>query len=189
MRVISGSARSLKLKTLDGLETRPTTDKIKETLFNIIQPYLYDCVFLDLFAGSGAIGIEALSRGAKSAVFVDRNPKACACIRENLEHTHLEEGATVIKQDVLQEIPKLKGKGPFDFIYMDPPYKEGLEKNILTCLFKYSLLSRDGTIIVEADLKTDFDYADALGFTIVRTKRYRNNKHVFLELAGGNESC
>ena len=76
MRVIAGSARSLKLKTLEGIETRPTTDRIKETLFNMISPQMYDCIFLDLFAGSGGIGIEALSRGAKEAVFVEKNPKA-----------------------------------------------------------------------------------------------------------------
>ena len=90
MRVIAGSARSLKLKTLEGIETRPTTDRIKETLFNMISPQMYDCIFLDLFAGSGGIGIEALSRGAKEAVFVEKNPKAMECVKENL--TSGEEG-------------------------------------------------------------------------------------------------
>ena len=89
MRVIAGSAKRLQLKTLDGLDTRPTTDRIKETLFNMISPYLYDCRFLDLFAGSGGIGIEALSRGAGEAVFVEQNPKAMACIKENLKKTKL----------------------------------------------------------------------------------------------------
>ena len=89
MRVIAGTARRLQLKTLDGFETRPTTDRIKETLFNMLTPYLYDCIFLDLFAGSGGIGIEALSRGAMEAYFVDNNPKAMACIKENLKHTRL----------------------------------------------------------------------------------------------------
>ena len=93
MRVIAGSARSLKLKTLEGIETRPTTDRIKETLFNMISPQMYDCIFLDLFAGSGGIGIEALSRGAKEAVFVEKNPKAMECVKEKFEiHTSGEEG-------------------------------------------------------------------------------------------------
>ena len=87
MRVIAGSAKRLQLKTLDGLETRPTTDRIKETLFNMIAPFLYDCVFLDLFSGSGGIGIEALSRGAKEAVFVEKNPKAMECIKSCLLYT------------------------------------------------------------------------------------------------------
>ena len=90
MRVIAGSARRITLKTLDGMDTRPTTDRIKETLFNMIVPYLYDCIFLDLFAGSGGIGIEALSRGAMEAVFVEKNPKAMACVKDNLKRTHLE---------------------------------------------------------------------------------------------------
>ena len=89
MRVIAGSAKRLQLKTLDGLDTRPTTDRIKETLFNMISPYLYDCRFLDLFAGSGGIGIEALSRGAGEAVFVEQNPKAMACIKENLKENKI----------------------------------------------------------------------------------------------------
>ena len=101
MRVIAGSARSLKLKTLEGIDTRPTTDRIKETLFNMIAPYLYDCEFLDLFAGSGGIGIEALSRGAKEAVFVEQNKKAVACIKENLTHTHLSDKAVVMSKDVM----------------------------------------------------------------------------------------
>ncbi len=189
MRVIAGSARSLKLKTLDGLETRPTTDKIKETLFNILNPYLYDCIFLDLFAGSGGIGIEALSRGAEHAVFVDRNPKACACIRENLAHTHLEDSADVITQDVVKALPNLTGYGPFDFIFMDPPYKAGIEKDVLTCLADIPLLSDQGTVIVEADMKTDFDYVSDLGFFVERTKRYRNNKHVFLRPKERKELC
>ena len=90
MRVIAGSARSLKLKTLEGIETRPTTDRIKETLFNMISPQMYDCIFLDLFAGSGGIGIEALSWGAQEAVFVEKNPKAMECVKENLKFTRLE---------------------------------------------------------------------------------------------------
>ena len=96
MRVIAGSARSLRLKTLDGMETRPTTDRIKETLFNIIGPTVYDSIFLDLFSGSGGIGIEALSRGAKEAVFVEKNPKAMSCIRENLKFTRLEPKAVTV---------------------------------------------------------------------------------------------
>ena len=93
MRVIAGSAKRLQLKTLDGMETRPTTDRIKETLFNMISPYIYDSIFLDLFSGSGGIGIEALSRGAKEAVFVEKNPRAMECIKENLKYTKLDKKA------------------------------------------------------------------------------------------------
>ena len=104
MRVIAGSARSLKLKTLEGIETRPTTDRIKETLFNMISPQMYDCIFLDLFAGSGGIGIEALSRGAKEAVFVEKNPKAMECVKENLKFTRLEKKGLTLTKDVMNAL-------------------------------------------------------------------------------------
>ena len=104
MRVIVGKARRLNLKTIPGIDTRPTTDRIKETLFNILQPELLECRFLDLFSGSGGIGIEALSRGASYAVFVEKNPKAAACIRENLAFTKLAEDGKLLNMDVLQAL-------------------------------------------------------------------------------------
>lgn len=128
MRVIAGSAKSIRLKTPVGLSTRPTTDRIKETLFNMISPYLCDCCFLDLFSGSGAIGIEALSRGARSAVFVEQNANAIACIYENLKNTRLETWAKVIKGDVFHVLRMLEGKYVFDCIFMDPPYNMEYEK-------------------------------------------------------------
>ena len=120
MRVIAGSARRLLLKTVEGMETRPTTARIKETLFNMLQNDLYGARFLDLFAGSGAIGIEALSRGAKEAVFVDKGDGQISCIRDNLKTTHLEERARVMSADVTEAIRKLDREGKaFDFIFMD----------------------------------------------------------------------
>ncbi len=110
MRVIAGKARSLRLKTPEGLETRPTTDRIKETLFNMLQPYLPGGIFIDLFSGSGGIGIEALSRGAKHAYFVENNKNAIACIQENLKFTKLMEDATILKQDVLSAISGIHEK-------------------------------------------------------------------------------
>ena len=131
MRVIAGSARSLKLKTLEGIETRPTTDRIKETLFNMISPQMYDCIFLDLFAGSGGIGIEALSRGAKEAVFVEKNPKAMECVKENLKFTRLEKKGLTLTKDVMNALYQLEGEKVFDFVFMDPPYNMGIEKRVL----------------------------------------------------------
>ena len=130
MRVIAGSARSLKLKTLEGIETRPTTDRIKETLFNMISPQMYDCIFLDLFAGSGGIGIEALSRGAKEAVFVEKNPKAMECVKENLKFTRLEKKGLTLTKDVMNALYQLEGEKVFDFVFMDPPYNMGFEKRV-----------------------------------------------------------
>ena len=130
MRVIAGSARRTQLKTLEGMDTRPTTDRIKETLFNMIAPYLYDSIFLDLFAGSGGIGIEALSRGAMEAVFVEKNPKAMACVKENLQKTHFERKGMTMQMDVMTALYKLEGEKQFDYIFMDPPYNHELEKSV-----------------------------------------------------------
>ena len=189
MRVIAGSARSLKLKTLEGIDTRPTTDRIKETLFNMIAPYLYDCEFLDLFAGSGGIGIEALSRGAKEAVFVEKNSKAMECIKENLKFTRLEKKGITLTKDVLNALYQLEGDKVFDYIFMDPPYNHELEKSVLTYLAESSLLAEEGIIIVEASKETDFDYAEDLGYNIIKEKEYKTNKHVFLEPARRKEIC
>lgn len=189
MRVIAGTARRLQLKTLDGFETRPTTDRIKETLFNMLTPYLYDCIFLDLFAGSGGIGIEALSRGAMKAYFVDNNLNAIACIKENLKHTRLFQKGETMPVDVLTALKRLEGNQQFDFIFMDPPYGKGLEREALEYLAGSELLAEEGVIIVEAARETEFDYLDSLGFTAIKTKIYKTNKHVFIEPKGRKTVC
>ena len=142
MRVIAGTARSLRLETIDTMDTRPTTDRIKETLFNIISRELPDCTFLDLFSGSGAIAIEALSRGAKQAVLVEQNRKAVDCINRNLEFTGLKDKARVITGGIV-------------------------DKNTW--------------IIVESDLNTEYDYLTDIGFEIDRVKKYKTNKHTFIQ--------
>lgn len=181
MRVIAGSARRLPLKTIDGLETRPTTDRIKETLFNILQNDIYDTLFLDLFGGSGGIGIEALSRGARRAVFAESNHKAAACIRENLITTKLEDKSAVMDCDALTALRKLEGKGQvFDIIFMDPPYDAGLEKQVLEYLSESELIDDNTLIIIETSLGTDFDYLDSFGFLLKRIKQYKTNEHVFI---------
>lgn len=180
MRVIAGSARRTPLKTLEGLDTRPTTDRIKETLFNMLQYDLADCCFLDLFAGSGAIGIEALSRGAGTAVFVEQNPKAAECVRENLRATKLEQQAVVMNCDALTALKRLEGKYRFDYIFMDPPYEQGLERQMLAYLADSALIDKESTIVVEASLETAFDYLDGLGFVTEKTKTYKTNQHLFI---------
>lgn len=183
MRVIAGKARRLPLKTLEGLDTRPTTDRIKETLFNMINTELYDCDFLDLFSGSGGIGIEALSRGAKKAYFIENNKAAIACIKENLNFTKLVEYASIIESDVLSGLRRLENNAIiFDFIFMDPPFNKELEKQVLDYLRTSSLIDENTTIIVEADLKTSFDYLEEFGFSLLKNKEYKTNKHVFIGL-------
>ena len=184
MRVIAGKARRLQLKTIPGKDTRPTTDRIKETLFNIISFDIPGCRFLDLFAGSGAMGIEALSRGAGYAVFVENNRKAAACIQDNLAHTRLSEDATVMTRDVLSAIAIMNGREEaFDIIFMDPPYGKGLEREALYALSRSSLVGEDSLIIVESDMDTDFDYVEDMGFFVDRIKTYKTNRHIFIKKA------
>lgn len=180
MRIIAGTARRLPLKTLEGNHTRPTTDRIKETLFNMLQFDIPGCNFLDLFAGSGQIGLEALSRGAASAVFVDNNKKACACIEENIRFTHFEKKSRLLSMEALPALRSMEGKYTFDYIYMDPPYGQEYEKNVIAYLANSELLKPETTLIVEASLDTDFSYAADLGFQILKEKKYKTNQHVFL---------
>ena len=181
MRVIAGSARRLLLKTVEGLDTRPTTDRIKETLFNVLQNDVPGCMFLDLFSGSGAIGIEALSRGASLAVLIEKNPKAAACIRENLEHTRLADRALVLVRDVLVGLRRLVGRNyRFDIIFMDPPYGQRLERQVLAYLAGSPMATPDTLVIVEAAKEEDFGWLAGSGWRLIKTKEYKTNKHVFV---------
>jgi len=179
MRVIAGTARSLPLRTPEGLDTRPTQDRIKETLFNILQNDVPGAVFVDLFSGSGGIGIEALSRGARKAYFVDNAPKSHACILENLTFTKLADKSIVLKQDAVTALTSIYEK-EVDIIFMDPPYNNGHEERILPILQNMKYVTEDTLIIVEASLDTNMDYADEFGFSIVKEKKYKTNKHIFL---------
>lgn len=180
MRIIAGSARSLSLKTVGGMDTRPTTDKIKETLFNILQGDIPGCSFLDLFAGSGQIGLEALSRGAKSAVFVENNRRAAACIADNIRFTKFDAQAKLMQMDVLSALRRMEGQEQFDVVFMDPPYGRQFEQQVLEYLSGSSLLKEDSLIIVEASLDTEFGYLGEYGFELVKCKAYRNNAHIFV---------
>jgi len=184
MRVIAGTARSLPLRTVEGLDTRPTTDRIKETLFNMLQSCLLDCRFLDLFAGSGSSGIEALSRGAKEAVFVENNRKAYDCIRENLTFTRLADKAQVHCEDALNVLHKLEGGPAFDLIFLDPPYDRGLEQDVFAYLQYSTLADTDTLIILETSLHADMNWLKEYGFTPWKSKAYKTNKHVFIGRTG-----
>ncbi len=180
MRVIAGSARRLLLKTPEGMDTRPTTDRIKETLFNMLMPYLPGAVFVDLFSGSGGIGIEALSRGAAKAYFVESSQKAVACITENVAHTHLTDKAVILKQDVFAAI-RGSIRDTADVIFMDPPYSQEYDKKALELLKDAPFVNEDTLIVVEAALKTDFHYVQELGFHIEKEKTYKTSKHMFIK--------
>ncbi len=182
MRVIAGKARRIPLIAPPGDDTRPTTDRIKETLFNILQDDLYDCRFLDLFAGSGGIGIEALSRGASHAVFVETDRNAVRCIKTNLEKTKLADQADVRATDVAVAIAALGREGnPFDIIFADPPYRKGYEARLLRLLSDSPFVSEDTLIIIESAIETEPDYVDESMYEVVRVKDYKSNRHIFLK--------
>ncbi len=181
MRVVAGTARSLQLKTVPGKDTRPTLDRIKETLFNIIQNDVPGGTFCDLFAGSGGIGIEALSRGATEACFVEQAKAAVDVIRENLAHTKFEDRAKVYAMDACAAIAVMEGEGRyFDVVFMDPPYGQEHERRVLTRLADSDLIDEDSLIIVEANLETDYSYVNALDFEVCKVKVYKSNQHIFL---------
>lgn len=180
MRVIAGTARSLPLKAPKGLDTRPTTDRIKETLFNMLQYKIPGAVFADLFSGSGAIGIEAISRGAEKAYFIDNSPHAAACIGQNLTFTKTQNRAILLKQDVCSALGGIREK-EIHIIFMDPPYGRGYEREVLAVLSEKEYVTGDTLMIVETDMDTDFSYLPELGLHVEKEKRYKTNRHLFIK--------
>ena len=179
MRVIAGTARSLPLKTPKSMDTRPTTDRIKETLFNILQPFIPDGIFIDLFSGSGGIGIEALSRGARKSYFVEQDKESCECIVDNLKFTKFTDSGILLKQDVFSALYHIFEKEA-DIIFMDPPYGKDYEKKVLDALKDVKYVTDNTIIVIEADRHTDFSYVKEMGFEIFKQKVYKTNQHVFL---------
>ena len=186
MRVIAGKARRLLLVSPEGKNTRPTTDRIKETLFNMLQNDVYDSEFLDLFSGCGGIGIEALSRGAKHATFVEYERKALACIRTNLEKTKLAEQSTVLPMEVTYAVSRLEKQGRcFDIIYADPPYGKGYEEKLASQIAASTIVKPGTLLIFESSRETVPDYVDETVYEIVKIKEYITNQHLFLRVREG----
>lgn len=172
MRVISGKAKGHTLKTAKGFNTRPTADRVKESIFNIIQTKVYDSIVIDLFAGSGNLGIEALSRNANKAYFIDNNRNSIQSIRENLKKTSLINNSEIIQMDVLSGIIKLSEyKIKANIIFLDPPYSKELIKPTLEAIFFYNILQPDGIVIVEHNIK------DKVPNNVHNLKRYRTNRY------------
>ena len=169
MRVISGLAKGISLKTPDGLATRPTADRIKEAMFSIIQFDLPGTAVLDLFGGTGQLGIEALSRGAKSAVFVDQAESACSLIRENLRRTKFQNIAKVIRSDYLTFLKNSHEK--FDIILLDPPYAEIFLENSLKMISEIDILQSNGIIVTERPVEKALS-VDFPGFSRSRDYKY-----------------
>jgi 16S rRNA (guanine(966)-N(2))-methyltransferase RsmD len=169
MRVITGKARGVQLKTPEGLATRPTSDRVKEALFSIINFDVPGMTVLDLFGGTGQLGIEALSRGAERAVFVDASEDACKLIRENLKRTKLESQGKVVKGDYLSFLRACREK--FGIIFLDPPYAEVFLENALNCITEIDILQSGGIIVAERPLEKPL-VLDFPGYTRSRDYKY-----------------
>ena len=171
MRVITGKARGVVLKTPEGMQTRPTADHVKEALFSIIQFDIPGCKVLDLFGGTGQLGIEALSRGASSAVFVDASDAACKLIRENLRRTKLEAEGRVVRSDYMDFLKNCREK--FDIILLDPPYAEVFLENSLNFITEIDILQTTGIIVTERALDKELLFAPD-GFSRSKDYKYGN---------------
>ena len=171
MRVITGKARGVQLKTPDGMLTRPTTDRVKEALFSIIHFDIPGAKVLDLFGGTGQLGIEALSRGAKRAVFVDAQENACKLIKENLIRTKLQQDGQVVRSDYMQYLDRCREK--FDIILMDPPYADVFLENALKRITEIDILESNGIIVTERPLGKELPW-EFEGF--IRSKDYKYGK-------------
>lgn len=169
MRVITGKAKGVQLKTPDGLQTRPTADRVKEALFSMLQFELPGAKVLDLFGGTGQLGIECLSRGAQEAVFVDASDKACALIRENLKRTKLAQQATVHRCDYMDYLKRCSKR--FDIILLDPPYAEAYLESALKYITEIDILESNGIIVTERPAGKELPFAFE-GFSRSRDYRY-----------------
>ena len=171
MRVITGKARGIQLKTPEGMQTRPTADRVKEALFSIINFDIPGAKVLDLFGGTGQLGIEALSRGAASAVFVDAREESCRLIRENLKRTKLEQDAKVVRSDYLDYLNRCREQ--YNIILLDPPYAEVFLENAIKRITEIDILQSDGIIVAERPLGKELPW-EFEGYT--RSKDYKYGK-------------
>ncbi len=182
MRVISGKARGLKLNTPKNEDVRPTTDRVKESLFNIISSYIMDSKVLDLFAGTGSLGIECLSRGASKCVFVDLSKESLQIVKSNIKKARVEDNSVVINADYKEAVRKLNAQGEkFDMIFMDPPYYKDLFVDALTKIAEGKLLADEGIIVVEHDTKENLP-ENVLNLVQNRSKKYGNTTITFYKL-------
>lgn len=171
VRVISGSARGLKLNTPGDDRVRPTTDRVKESMFNIVQDWVYDSQVLDLFAGSGALGIEALSRGASQAVFCDNSLDSIKIIKSNIEKARVVDRSQIVRGDFKRCLRDMEAKNQsFDMIFVDPPYYKGLFEEVLDTIRSCKILKKDGIVIVEHDAKRPIGQVE--GLEVYKEKKY-----------------
>ena len=183
MRIISGNARGTKLYTLEGNNTRPTLDRVKEALFNKINFQLEEAIVLDLFAGSGALGLEALSRGSKIAYFGENSHQAAKVIEKNIQKTKMQDKAKLIIKDykkVLEDVKQIK----FDIIFLDPPYATNYDIEAIELVVKFNLLKENGLIVLETDSNEKENKIKTLNIKIDDVRKYGRVKLLFLSRKG-----
>ena len=187
MRVISGTAKGTKLNSIEDLSTRPTLDRVKESLFNIVQPKIEDSVVLDLFSGSGAIGIECLSRGCRTAYLCDNSSKAIEMIHHNLERTRLLSKAIVMNKDYRKCLDEFaKRNVVFDIIFIDPPYKDNIAVDSVKRILSLKLLKHEGIVIIETDEKArELEGLKELDVQIYDCRKYGRANLIFLNIERG----
>lgn len=180
MRVISGKARGKKLISLEGINTRPTLDRVKESLFNIIQRDIPNCIFLDLFSGSGAIGLEAVSRGAKKAILCDKSKDAINIIKKNIEKTHLKEQVELY-QLPFEKLLNDKINEKIDIVYIDPPYKTDFVYNAIKIILDKNLIDEDSIVIIETDEEERIvQQIERLNIEITNQRKYGRAHLIFV---------
>lgn len=183
MKVVSGKFRGLNLKAVPSNNTRPTSAKVKEAVFSMLSPYLNDGVALDLFAGTGSLGIEAVSRGYEKAYLVDKAYKAINTIKENVEKTHAEDSFVVMKSSATEALQKMASDGvKFDLVFLDPPYRMKITEQIIKDMVTNDLLAEDAIIVDETDY--DIDLTDFERIDLIKEKRYKDTKVALYQFGG-----
>ena len=184
MRVISGTARGTKLNSIENLSTRPTLDRVKEALFSIIQTHLQGSNILDLFAGSGALGIECLSRGAKHCTFCDKSYQSIKMLKQNLQKTKFEDKATILEDDYKKCVQTIK-ENKFDIIFIDPPYKLDIAVKSIKLILEYEIFAKDGIIILETDEEErELKELEDIKLEVYDVRKYGRVKLIFLRERG-----
>lgn len=183
MRVIAGTAKGTKLNSIDDISTRPTLDRVKEPLFSIIQNNIVESNVLDLFAGSGALGIESLSRGAKHCTFCDKSYKSIQMLKENIQKVRMQEKSTILNIDYKKCLDEQKEK--FDIIFIDPPYKMDIAIDSVKRIIELKLLAKDGIIIIETDEEErERKELEKIDLELYDVRKYGRVKLLFLRERG-----
>lgn len=180
MRIIGGKAKGTKLYTLEGKNTRPTLDRVRESLFNILQYKLQEAIFLDLFSGSGACGLEAVSRGVSKAILCDKSKQAVEIIQKNIQKTHMEEKVELYQAN-FEEVLKMRIKEKLDIIFIDPPYETNYAYQAVKIILENELIKQDSMIIIETDQpKKVKEQLETLEIEIMDERKYGRAHLIFL---------